>query len=52
MEVTTGMVHAAIKQAVKDGILPKYAPMEVYEKHWESMKRIIESALDAEGTDI
>lgn len=45
MEVTTDMVHAAIKQAVRDGILPRYAPMETYEHHWESMERIIKAAI-------
>lgn len=49
MEVTNEMVHAAIKQAVKDKILPTHAPEEVYIHHWESMKRIIEAALTKEG---
>lgn len=49
MEVTNAMVHAAIKQAVRDKILPTHATMDVYTHHWDSMKRIIVSALEKEG---
>ena len=50
-EVTQDMVHAAIKQAVKDKILPTHADMDTYTHHWESMKRIIEAALDASKSE-
>jgi hypothetical protein len=49
VEVTDAMVHAAIKQAVKDKILPAHADMDTYTHHWESMARIIEAALEKEG---
>lgn len=49
MEVTNAMVHAAIKQAVKDKILPTHAHEELYLHHWDSMKRIIEAAIEKEG---
>lgn len=49
MEVTDAMVHAAIKQAVKDKILPTHSPMDTYTHHWESMERIIKAAISKEG---
>ena len=49
MEVTDGMVQAAIKQAVKDKIVPSHAHEEMYLHHWDSMKRIIEAAIAKEG---
>lgn len=45
-EVTHEMVHAAIKQGLKDKILPTHANMDVY-THWESVERMIEAALKA-----
>jgi hypothetical protein len=45
MEVTTEMVQAAIKQAVKDKIIPSHAVAEDYVRYWESMRRIIEAAI-------
>lgn len=52
INVTNAMVHAAIKQAVKDGILPTHADMDTYTHHWESMERIIEKALEKEGKEL
>ena len=52
METTNAMVHAAIKQAVKDKILPTHATMDTYTHHWESMKRIIEAAIEKEGQEL
>lgn len=52
MEVTNAMVHAAIKQAVKDKLLPTHATMDVYTHHWESVKRMIEKALEYEGQEL
>lgn len=52
MEVTNAMVHAAIKQAVKDKLLPTHATMEAYTHHWESMERIIKAAIDKEGQQL
>jgi hypothetical protein len=43
------MVHAAIKQAVKDKILPTHSHEELYLHHWDSMKRIIEAAIEKQG---
>lgn len=45
MEVTNEMVHAAVKQAVKDKILPKAAPEDIYMHHYESVQRMLEAAL-------
>jgi len=45
-EVTDEMVHAAVKQAVKDKILPTHADMDTYIHHYESVKRMIEAALN------
>lgn len=52
MEVTNKMVHEAIKQAVKDKILPTHAHEELYIHHWESVKRMIEKALEYEGQEL
>ena len=47
--VTVRMTQAAIKQLVAGGILPKHAPMEVVEKHWEAVKKAIEAAMELDG---
>jgi hypothetical protein len=49
MKVTNKMVHAAVKQAVKDKILPTHADMDTYTHHYESVKRMIEKALNSTG---
>lgn len=52
MEVTDAMVHAAIKQAVKDKIIPSHAHEEMYLHHWESIERMIKAALEMEGKQL
>lgn len=47
MKVTIEMVNAAVKQAVKDEILPTNADMETYIHHYESVKRMLEKAIEA-----
>ncbi len=49
MDVTDAMVHAAIKQAVKDKIIPSHAHEELYLHHWSSVERMIKAALEMEG---
>ena len=49
MEITDAMVHAAIKQAVKDKIIPSHGDEEMYLHHWESMERILKKAIEKEG---
>ena len=49
MKVTNKMVHAAVKQAVKDKILPTHADMDTY--HYESVKRMLENAMEKEGQE-
>ncbi len=44
--VTVKMTQAAIKQLVVDGVLPKHAPMDVYEKHWESVEKALTKAIE------
>tara|TARA_R100000541_G_C1875270_1_gene81498 strand:+ start:728 stop:886 length:159 start_codon:yes stop_codon:yes gene_type:complete len=51
MEVTNKMVHAAVKQAVKYKILPTHADMDTYTHHYESVKRMIEKAIEKEGQE-
>lgn len=51
MEVTNKMVHEAVKQAVKDKILPTHADMDTYAHNYESVKRMIEAALAVEGQE-
>lgn len=52
MEVTNAMVYAAVKQAVKDKILPEYADEEAYMHNYESVERMIKAALDKEGQEL
>jgi len=49
IQITTAMVHAAIKQAVKDRIIPVYAHEEQYIHTWDSFERIIRAALNSMG---
>lgn len=49
MEVTNKMVHVAVKQAVKDKILPTHSDMDTYTHHYESVKRMLEKALEHQG---
>jgi hypothetical protein len=49
MEVTDAMVHAAIKQAVKDKIIPSHAHEDLYLHHWASVERMIKAAIEMEG---
>jgi len=51
MEVTNKMIHAAVKQAVKDKILPTNSDMDTYAHHYESVKRMIEKALEKQGEE-
>jgi len=52
VKLTNAMLFAAVKQAVKEGILPKYAPMKIHEEHYEAMERIIEAALSKEDEEL
>jgi hypothetical protein len=45
MKVTNEMVAAAVKQAVKERLLPAHATMDTYTQHYMSVKRVLESAL-------
>ena len=47
MKVTVEKTQAAIKVLVGGIILPKHAPMEVYEHHWECVEKSIQAAIDA-----
>ena len=48
MKVTQEMVAAAVKQAVKDKILPRCADMDTYLHHYESIERILDAGLNYE----
>ena len=48
-KVTNEMIHAGVKQAVKDKILPTHAPEDIYLHHYASVERIIKAALKAGG---
>jgi hypothetical protein len=57
MTVTMAMIQAAIKSAVEDKILPSHEldfdTLIHYRMHYrESVKRMIEAALDKEGQEI
>ena len=52
MEVTNKMVHEAIRQAVKDKMIPTHAHEELYIHTWESVKRMIEKALEYQGQEL
>ena len=47
MEVTNKMLYAAVRKAVKVGILPAQANMDTHALNHESLKRVIEAAINA-----
>lgn len=51
MKVTQEMLYKAIKKAVELGILPKHSSQEDYLKIYDSMRKILETALDGEEDD-
>jgi len=48
MQVTQEMLNAAMKKAVELGIFPKHGDEQTYLRHWESMKQVLEAALDGQ----
>lgn len=47
MEVTEEMLTAAVRKAVKVGLLPSHGvDTETYLKHWEQIKKVLEAAFD------
>ena len=48
MKVTDEMLAVAVKQAVKEGLLPKHGPTDKYMQYWGSIRKILEVAI-AEG---
>ena len=49
IEVTTGMLFAAIKQAAKEGIIKasEVMPIEEYERQTAAWERVLQAAVDA-----
>ena len=46
--VTQEMLNAAMKEAVKVGILPKHSvSTDTYMNHWEGMEKVLNAALNA-----
>jgi hypothetical protein len=52
MEVTNAMVHAAVKVAVKGGMLPTHSDMDTYTHHYETVQKMIEAAIEKEGQEL
>lgn len=52
MEVTNEMLYAAVRQAVKEGILPRYGTEEQYMSHYRGMKMILEAAIAKAKADV
>lgn len=48
MKVTDQQVQAAVKEAVRQGLLPKAAPLDDYERNYERVRRVLEAALSAD----
>ena len=46
MEVTSEMVNAAVSEAVKQKLIPKYAPLDDVVDKWEQIKKIIQAAIN------
>lgn len=45
MEITDEMLQAAMKEAVKQGLVPKYAAGEdEYLKHWQAVEAVVRAA--------
>jgi hypothetical protein len=47
MEITQEMLAAAMKEAVKLKVFPKTGTTDEYMKCWETMRKILEAALNA-----
>ncbi len=45
MNVTIGMLRAAMKSGVKDGLFKRQVDLETYTHTWESVERMIQAAL-------
>jgi hypothetical protein len=46
MEVTNEMIIAAVRQAVKDKVIPTHADLDTYTHHYASVQRMLEAALE------
>lgn len=49
MEISHGLLSAAMKKAVETGILPMQVDEETYTKNWCGMKEALQAALNAVG---
>ena len=47
VEITTAMLSAAMEEAVKVGLIPKYSFPDQIEKNWKAMEQILEAAWSA-----
>jgi len=45
MKVTNDMLYKAVKQAVREGLLPTSSDMDTYLEHYASVRKVLESAL-------
>lgn len=45
--ITNKMLHAAVKEAVRLGVIPKYVDEDSYLKNWGHIKSILNAALEA-----
>ena len=46
MKITDEMLQVAVKKAVENGTIPKWASMEAYVNYWDKIKEILEAALE------
>jgi hypothetical protein len=46
LEVTQEMLQAAVTEAVKHKLIPKYAFLDDYEATWGAVKAIVRAALE------
>lgn len=45
MKISDEILEKAIKEAVKQGVLPKYADIDTYIKNRDSMRAVLEASL-------
>lgn len=45
--ITHEMLHAAVKEAVKLGVIPKYGDEDSYLKNWQNIEKILTASLEA-----
>jgi hypothetical protein len=46
MEITTEMLHAAVKKAFELKIIPQNVSLEDYARYWDAIEKVLKAALE------